>query len=382
MENKKDLKIIGGIPMEMYAVRTLRGQPLRLMLTIGGVALCIVLMFFLISVYRGVADGSVEYIRQNNTDLWVLQRNASNILRGSSLISAAQGEAIREIPGVKSVAPVLLILATIKKGNKERTVFLTGFDPMKNIGGPPKLVAGRNILRDDEIVLDKSFAAKFKFRVGDRVQIQKYLLEVVGISTGTNAFVIQYAFVTLRLAQEMIGFPGILTCCLVELEDKNTPADVASKIRKELPEIEVYDHETFLANNIHEMESGFLPLLYTVAAIGAVVLTVILSLLLSVNILEKRKDFAVLKTLGAPKGFLKRLIIEQALLISTAASMVAMVVFFPLVQVIEKISPEVSTKSTVGQIIAVILVVEIMSLISSYFSVRRLRRIYLLEAFL
>jgi len=52
-----------------------------LALTIGGVSLCIVLMFFLLAVYRGVADGSVEYIRRNKADLWVLQRNATNILR-------------------------------------------------------------------------------------------------------------------------------------------------------------------------------------------------------------------------------------------------------------------------------------------------------------
>jgi len=368
--------------MDMYAVRTLRSQPLRLILTIGGVALCVILMFFLISVYRGVADGSVEYVRQNSTDLWVLQRNATNILRGSSLISAAQGEKIRQISGVKSVSPVLLILATIKKGDRDRTVFLTGFDPEEGLGGPPQLASGRTVLKDDEIVLDKAFAAKFKFKMGDHVEIQKHSLEIVGISTGTNAFVIQYAFVTLRFAQKMMGFPGIVTCCLVKVKDRNNLEKVAGKIREELPGLEVYDHKTFLENNIREMESGFLPLLYTVAVIGAVVLTVILSLLLSVNILEKRKDFAVLKTLGSPKGFLRRLIIEQALLISSAASVVAMIVFFPMVQLIEKISPEVSTKSTVGQIIVVVIVVEIMSLISSFLSIRGLRRIYLLEAFL
>ncbi len=218
--------------------------------------------------------------------------------------------------------------------------------------------------------------------MGDDVEIQEHSLKVVGISTGTNAFVIQYAFVSVRFLQAMIGFPGIATCYMVEVYDKNALPEIAEKIREELPRLEVYDHETFLENNIHEMKSGFLPLLYTVAAIGGVVLTVILSLLLTVNILERRKDFAVLKTLGSPKGFLRRLIIEQALLISSAASGVALVVFFPLVQVIEKISPEVSTKSTVGQIIAVVILVELMSLISSFFSIRRLRSIYLMEAFL
>ncbi len=367
--------------MDMYAVRTLRSQPLRLMLTIGGVALCIILMFFLVSVYRGVADGSVDYIRENSTDLWVLQDNTTNILRGSSLIQAAQGKKIRHISGVESVSPVLLILASIKKGDKNRTVFLTGFDPEKGLGGPPHLAAGRSVLNDDEIVLDKAFAKKFKFKVGDTVGIQKHSLEVVGISTGTNAFVIQYAFVTLSFAQKTIGFPGLATCCLVKIKKGHSIAEAAGNIRKELPGMEVYDHETFLKNNIQEMESGFLPLLYTVAVIGAVVLTVVLSLLLSVNILEKRKDFAVLKTLGSPKGFLRRLIIEQALLISLAASAVALVVFFPLVLVIEQISPEVSTKSTLAQVITVIVVVMIMSLISSFLSIRRLRRIYTLEAF-
>jgi phosphate/sulfate permease len=70
------------------------------------------------------------------------------------------------------------------------------------------------------------------------------------------------------------------------------------------------------------------------------------------------------------------------MLISTSACIVGLIVFFCLVRLLEKISPEVSTKSTVGQIIVVVAVAEIMSLISSFLSMRKLRRIYLMEAFL
>lgn len=367
--------------MDMYAVRILRNQPLRLLLTIGGVSLCIVLMFFLLAVYRGVADGSVDYIRQNKADLWVLQRNATNILRGSSLVSAAQGEKIAQISDVKATCPVLLLLSTIKKGDKVRTVFLTGFEPEYGLGGPPQFVQGRNVLKDDEIVLDRSFAEKFKFKIGDEVNLQGNYLKVVGISRGTNAFVIQYAFVTLRFARSLVGFPGLATCYLIKVKEKSVIGQVAEKIRQELPGMEVYDQQKFLENNIHEMKSGFLPLLYTVASIGAIVLTVILSLLLSVNILERRKDFAILKTLGSPVGFLWGLVIKQALLISSASSIVALLIFFPLVRIIEKISPEISTKSSLNQILIVIIVVGTMSLVSSLISIQRLRRIYFLEAF-
>ena len=365
----------------MYALRTLRSQPVRLLLTVGGVALCIILMLFLLAVYRGAADGSVDYIRRNKADLWVLQRNATNILRGSSLVSAAQGERIAAVQGVGSVSPVLFLLSTVKKGGNVRTIFLTGFEPDSGLGGPPQLVQGRNIRRDDEIVLDKSFAQKFKFEVGDEVNLQGRRLKVVGISGWTNAFVIQYAFVTLRFARDLIGFPSLATCFLVRVREGADLGGVQARIREELPRLEVYDHPTFLQNNIQEMKSGFLPLLYTVAAIGAVVLTVILSLLLSVNILERRKDFAILKTIGSPPAFLWGMVIKQAVLISSASSLAALAAFFPLVRLIERVSPEVSTKSTFGQIASVVLAVGVMSLLSSGISIRRLRRIYFLEAF-
>jgi len=365
----------------MYAVRTLRSQPLRLILTIGGIALCIVLMFFLLAVYRGVADGSVEYIRQNRADLWVIQDNATNILRGSSLLSMDQIGAIARTPGVRTAAPVLFLLSTIRNGDRLGTVFLTGFEPEMGLGGPPLLAWVRRPRADDEIVLDRSFALKFGFEAGEEVDLQGNRLKIVGISRGTNAFVIQYAFVTLRFARKLIGVPGLATCVLVNAEPGAEIGPIREEICDVLAGLKAYDHETFLANNVREMRSGFLPLLYTVAVIGAVVLTAILSLLLSVNILERRKDFAILKTLGSPMPFLWGMVVKQALLIASVSCAVALILFFPLVRIVERISPEVTTKSTVGQIGGVVAAVLLMSLASSFVAIRRLRRIYFLEAF-
>ena len=367
--------------MDMYAVRILRSQPLRLALTVGGVALCIVLMFFLLAVYRGAADGSVDYIRQNRADFWVLQRNATNILRGSSLVSATQAEDIGRLPEVESVSQVLLLLASVKKGDRVRTVFLTGFEPGSSLGGPPRLTAGRGLAGDTEIVLDRSFAAKYRFRLGDEVAIQDRRFRVVGLSAGTNAFVIQYAFVTLGSARALVGFPGLATCFLLKVRPGTDPSALSGRIKAGWPGLAVYAQRDFLDNNVCEMKSGFLPLLYTVAAISAVVLTVILSLLLSVNILERRRDFAVLKTLGSPPAFLWGLVVKQALLIAASSSLAALAVFFPLVRLIENISPEVSTKSSAVQVLVVVTVVGLMSLVSSLLSIRRLRRIYYLEVY-
>lgn len=155
----------------MYTLKTLLDQPLRFILTICGVALCVVLMLFLLSVYRGVADGSIEYVRASDADLWVLQRHATNILRGSSLLTMSHGYVIRDTKGVESASPILFILAGIRMPKESTTIYLTGFDPNSGRGGPPEITEGRNVNDDQEIVIDRSFAAKYKITVGDILPI-------------------------------------------------------------------------------------------------------------------------------------------------------------------------------------------------------------------
>jgi putative ABC transport system permease protein len=367
--------------MTSYSLHILRAQPLRSALTVGGIALCAVLMLFLLSIYRGVADGSVEYIRHNKTDLWVLQENATNVLRASSILSRGHGKILEGIHGVRSVSPILFLLSTIRKGEQGSTVYLTGYDPSTGVGAPPSLVQGRHVQDDRDIVLDQSFAEKYGFRLGDCIILKGDSLHVVGISGQTNMFVIQYAFVTLRQAQAQIGYPGLVTCYLVRMQDNETPAEMKERIREEIPGLEVFTHDEFLRNNIREMQSGFLPLLYTIAAIGAIVLTTILTLILSMSILERRKDFAVMKTLGSPRRFLDGLVYGQGLYISSAGCAAALGLYYPMVNLIEAISPEVSTRTSMEQILGVCCAVSVMSIVSSYLAVRRIKRIYPLEAF-
>lgn len=356
-------------------------QPLRLAITVTGIALCVTLMLFLLSIYSGVSAGSVEYIRRSNTDLWVLQRNATNILRGSSILSSPQGNALRQIPGVASASPVLFLLSGIKLEGQQATMFVTGFDPTTGVGGPPQIKEGRTVRDEADIVLDECFAQKFKLQIGQSVRIQDDSFRVVGISSGTNAFVIQYAFVTIGAAQELIGFPNLVTCYLLRVDSSEDVAAVQQAIRAALPRLEVYDHATFLRNNIHEMETGILPLLYAVAAIGAVVLTAILSLLLVIGVLEQRRDFAVVKTLGAPPHFLPSVIATQALALSFAGSAVAVAGFFPLTALLSTLAPEVSTRISTLEVIVVCGAALALGLVSSLLAIQKLRRIYPLEAF-
>jgi putative ABC transport system permease protein len=297
------------------------------------------------------------------------------------VLPASVGEQIQRIPGVASASPVLLMLAAIRKGDLSSTVFLTGFDVQSGVGGPPHLLDGRSVKNDDEIVLDVAYARRMGFTLGDVVRIQDDTLRIVGVSTGTNAFVIQYAFVTLSRARQVLGVPTIVTCFLLTTTGSAEKSEVADLIREALPMTSVYDHATFVDHNTREMQAGFLPFIYTIAAIGVVVLTVIVSLLLTITVLEQRYDFAILKALGAPAGFLPRLLVEQGLMITMAGFVLAMGAFFPMVKLVEHITPEIATQTSGSQVALIGLAVAILSLVSSLISLQRLRRIYPLEAF-
>jgi ABC-type antimicrobial peptide transport system permease subunit len=345
------------------------------------VALCVVLILFLLGIYKGASVGSVEYVRSSDADLWVLQQHATNILRSTSILTPEHSTTMKMIPGIQSVAPVLFILASVKLPDGPATLYLTGYNPKSGRGGPPEISEGRNIQSGGEIVLDRSFAAKYKIKIGNMLLINNKSLNVVGFSKGTNMFVIQYAFITLADAHRIIGIPGIVTCYLVKVVPGVNLRSVSKNIETCLPDVVVFDRDKFLENNIREMESGILPLLFVVAVIGSVVLMAILSLILSINVLERRKDFAIMKALGAPGGFIPGLVVLQAMILAGSGLLVGIAVFFPLMKVVEKFSPEVSVLTNTSQILAVIITVILISLFSSILPNRKLRKVYPLEAF-
>lgn len=368
--------------MTMYAFRILTEHRMRYILTSLGISFCALLMLFLVAIYKGVSYGSVEYVISSDADLWVLQEHATNILRSTSLLPASYREDLKKIKGIESVSPVLFILASVKINKTDATLYLAGFDPVTGIGGPPEIIKGRNIKYDDEIVLDKAFAAKNKIRIGDKIPVRKDSLTVTGISTGTNMFVVQYAFISLDEAYKIIGFKNIVSCCQVHVVPGVAPENIKSEIYSGLKNITVFDKETFLNNNIREMESGIMPLLYIVTLISSIVLTAILSLILSISVLEKRKDFAIMKAVGSPRGFVTGLIVSQSVILSMTGLSIALILFFPMIAIVEKISPEVSAKTSIYQMLIVSAGVLIISLISSALPIRKIRKIYPLEVFM
>lgn len=365
----------------MYALSLIYEHKVRYLLTAFGISLCALLMLFLVSIYKGISYGSVEYVRLSNADFWILQEHTTNILRSTSLLPASYQDGLSEIKGIRSVSPVFFLIASVKIRKQNATIYLTGFDPETKIGGPPIILKGRNIESDKEIVLDKAFAAKYRLNIGDKIVIKDDSLVVSGICTGTNMFVIQYAFISLKEAQNIIGFNYAVSAFQVFKEPGSSLDDIRSDIYSDFKNIAVFDRVTFIKNNLEEMQSGIIPVLFIVTVISAIVLTAILSLILSITILEKRLDFSIMKALGSPPGSVSGHVLRLSVILSVSGLLLALIFYFPMVDIVESISPEIEAKTSVLQILLISSGVIAISIISSILPNIKIRSIYALDIF-
>jgi ABC-type antimicrobial peptide transport system permease subunit len=340
-----------------------------------------VLITFLLSVYRGVSDGTLEYIRENKCTLWVLQEGTTNIVRGSSWLPAERMAPLRQLALVGSASPILLALCVVRHGDVEGTVYLVGHDPDSPLGGPPRLTAGRAVRQSNEIVLDRCFAAKYDLGVGDTVAINQTRLVVVGLSDGTNAFVVQYAFVTLATAQQLTGGLPMVSAYLLSLKEPRLADSVAAQILNIVAGVSVYSYERFVSNNRTEMQAGFLPFIVSVCVMTVGVLMIILGLLLSLLVVEQRSDYAVMKTIGAPALFLPALVLRVSGLVAGMGIAAGLLLYFPVAAVVRQLAPELHTVTTTVELARIAAGVATACLVSAILPLRKLSTIYPTEAF-
>jgi len=367
--------------MVPLAWRMISKEKVRFLITVSGVGCAVMLMLFLVGVYEGVKRDSTSYVVTTPADIWICQKNSTNLLRTSSFLFSSIEDEIRKVKGVNQVAGLLRFIATARINSQSVTLFIFGFDPKSGLGAPLTLIRGRSIINSREIIIDKTFAAKHKLALGDRLHIQGYDFRVVGISRGTNAFVTQFAFTTLEDAQLLIGLPGIISFFLIRTEASADKTLIIDSLKKQFPSLAVFDKQEFVRNNLEEMETGVLPVLWAIAFFGALVSTAIITLMVYGAILERREDYALLKAIGARQTFLVSLVLKQSLWGALAGFVFGLLLHAVSTPLLMAWVPEISsflTFKAVGFIFAASLVIGVMG---SWLPLHKLSHIYPAEVF-
>lgn len=124
-----------------------------------------------------------------------------------------------------------------------------------------------------------------------------------------------------------------ISTILIRLEDGYSPSETIKSIRKELGAVQIIESQSMIRNTADNMKhiSGFL---YVFEVLFIVIVFITVAMVFSLNTNERKKEFAVMRTLGADRFKVVKIVLLEAILIGLAGGVLGVAlatgVVFPL----------------------------------------------------
>ena len=273
-----------------------------------------------------------------------------------------RAEAVRlaQLPNVIAAAPVMLgrALATTRRG--EAFITVKGIDPEleQHVTEVAASVMSGSLFDLDHvdgpafggIVLGKGVAEQLGAYVGDEVllvtkggtlspmgmMLRRRRMKVVGLfSLGLYEFDNSYGFVTLDVARRMHGEQQVEMMEL-RLDDIYAPRETSDAVASELGSSYVTMDWTEMNRSL--FSALWLEKVAISIAIGLIVVVAALNIVSSLVMLvmEKSRDIAILKTMGANRKSIRRIFILQGLIIGFVGTTVGATCGYALATMVDR----------------------------------------------
>ncbi len=313
------------------------------LISIAGVMVGVMALIVVLAVMTGFTSEFRDKILGINSHV-VVQDYSGNI-RGYEEVAAK----VRTVEGVRGVTPYLYSQAMITSGEGGTGAVLRGLDPAtaqgvlnleKNLrkGKIADLLPGQGdgARRLPGIILGKELAAQLHVSVHDRVRLisasgpltpmgvipKVSTCQVVGIfETGMYEYDSALAYVSLETAQRFFDLPGAVHGLEVKTFDLNQADQVAKRIEQALgPNYFAKDWMRMNRNIFSALQLEKTALSVIMALVVMVAAFNIVSTLIMV-VMEKNKDIAILKSMGATSSSIMRIFIYEGLVIGLAGTL-------------------------------------------------------------
>jgi putative ABC transport system permease protein len=299
--------------MFYLAWRNLSQSRTQFILGVGGVALALLLMLALDALLAGSEEDLVAYIYQSGADVFVAQAGVKNMHMAASAISPRDLQLASHAPGVASASPILYTTSVVEVGGANVLSYLIGFDPDEPLGGPQSVVAGTTRLQPDEARVDETVARSRGLGLGDQVEILDETFTIVGLTQGLTNIVNSVTFIHLEDFQELHGGEAV-SYALIKLEPGYDPSQVAAAIMARNPDVTALARDEFSRQERQIVKDMSADVLNIMNFSGLLIGLAMTALTLYTNILGRRREYGVLKALGATNRHLYAVVAAQACL--------------------------------------------------------------------
>lgn len=363
----------------MLIAKGLRGGTVRFAICVGGIAVSTMLVLVLFGAYRSVSASVMQFLGQRGQDLWVAPMGTDNLIRASAYLDVTALDEIRRMRGVSRVDPILLRFGTAEANHHRLTLMGIGFRTPGGLGGPPVIESGTMPVAAGEVALDRSAAHRLRVHVGDVLAVNGTDMKVVGITSGTNLLATQFLFGNIDAARASTLPPASFG--IIEVAGGASAQEVAERIRQRFPKLEVMTRDSFMANNLREIGSGFQPMLLLISILGVASAALLVAFLIEGVVEQRRGELAVLLATGATPATIATGLMMNAAKLLVAGIAVGAVAAHLLAYLIEVVAPVIPLAYSIGDLVVVTTLLSISGILAAFVPLVRLKDIDPLEAF-
>ncbi len=319
-----------------------------------GLGLLIGVTLTMAGVYRGMVDDAQVLIENAGADLWVVQQDTLGPYAEPSSVRDDVAKDLLGLPGIREAGNVTYLTMQIRHNSKESRVMVVGYEAGKP-GEPAYLIAGRPITQSHyEALAD----IKTGLALGDRVNIRRHEYTVVGLTRRmVSSSGDPMLFIPLKDAQEVQflkdndalinerartaanpafnrpGVPGLLDAILASQTSshfvnavlvRTVPGmeDAVSEQIKRWKHLQAYTKNQMDEILVARLIATSSKQIFMFLVILAIVSAAIVAFIIYTMTLNKVREIAVLKLIGATNRTISSMILQQALALGVIGFMV------------------------------------------------------------
>ena len=298
--------------MLRVAFRNLFQSRMRLIVSVGGVALAMLLILALDAIVAGAERQITAYIERSRADVWVAQAGVRTLHMSSSSLPLTEAGVVRAEPGVASVTPILYMTNMVVAGDQRSLAYIIGLPQDAAAGGPWQMEAGLRLPKPGEAIIEGAIARQAGVGLGSTITILGRPFTVSGLASGTATLTNSVAFISFDDFAQIRAATDTASFLLVKAQPGVASGDLAARIGRDVPGVTAQTREQFATQERQIVGDMTTDIVSIMNLVGFTIGLAVMALTVYTATLARRAEYGVLKALGARGRHLYRVVLAQA----------------------------------------------------------------------
>lgn len=288
-------------------------RPVRALVSILAISLEVVLILLVIGIANGMIQDNADRQQNLGADIIVRPANAPPLFftTGSTILPESVADTLRALESVREVTPILF-LAQLRGSWK--TFYGVDLPSFEAVAGSLEFLEGRGFSGPEspEAIIDDRHAKSKGLAVGDRFDLKGESFQVVGIyRNGIGGRV----YLPIRSLQAITDKAGQASTFLVKLYDSEQIQTAIDRMRGLLPNTSIASMQEWVSLLRNGRPPAYNTFLSGVVGVAISIGSFACFLSMYTTIAERTREIGILKSLGARKGYIVKLVLMEVLVL-------------------------------------------------------------------